>query len=172
MKTYIFVPLILIKIELNKIILTFPTTCPLSEMNDPFSTSSFLPSVPCPPVDVEPTLDCSTGFARVHWAASRGARFYSVRATGVEEHECGCETESQSCVLTELMCGLTYNISVTAVNSVCNVSHSAVTQMKAGEGDGWRDLAFLRPLKCSVRNQRFGQCSIFFFFFNYFFSLT
>lgn len=112
-------------------------------------TFTLLPSVPCPPVDVEPTLDCSTGVARVHWAASRGAHFYSVRARGVEEHECGCETESQSCVLSELMCGFTYNISVTAVNSVCNVSHSAITQMKAGAEDGCRDLAFLRSLQCS-----------------------
>lgn len=132
-----------------------------------FSTSSLLPSVPCSPLDVEPTLDCSTGVAHVHWTASRGAHFYSVRARGVEEHERGCETESQSCVLTELMCGFTYNISVTAVNSVCNVSHSAITQMKAGEEDGWRDQAFLRSLKCSVRNLLFGQCCIFFLQFNF-----
>ncbi|XP_075901618.1 uncharacterized protein fndc7b isoform X2 [Nelusetta ayraudi] len=99
--------------------------------SSPPSSSLQMDSVPCSPVDVEPTLDCSTGVAHIHWTASRGAHFYSVRARGVEEHECGCQTESQSCVLTELMCGFTYNISVTAVNSVCNVSHSAVTQMKA-----------------------------------------
>lgn len=121
-------------------------------------TFPLLPSVPCPPVDVEPALDCSTGVARVHWAASRGAHFYSVRARGVEEHECGCETESQSCVLTELMCGFTYNISVTAVNSVCNISHSAITQMKAGAEDGWRNLAFLRS-----RSRSSNQISAFYF---------
>lgn len=90
-------------------------------------------------MDVEPRLDCSTGVAHVQWTASRGARLYSVQARGMEEHESFCETESQSCDLAELMCGYTYNISVTAINSVCNVSQSAITQMKAGEDDDWRD---------------------------------
>lgn len=104
--------------------------------------------MPCPPGDVEPRLDCSTGVAHVQWTASRGAQLYSVRARGVEEHESGCETESQSCVLAELMCGFTYNISVTAINSVCNVSQSAITQMKAGKEDERRRcLAFIYLFK-------------------------
>lgn len=95
----------------------------------------FAPSVPCPPAEVEPVLDCSTNAARVEWKASSGADFYIVQALGVEEHETGCETESQSCVLAELMCGYTYNISVTAINSVCNVSTSGITQLRAGKDD-------------------------------------
>lgn len=95
--------------------------------------------MPCPPEDVEPVLDCSTNTARVEWQASRGADLYIVQALGVEEHESGCETESQSCVLAELMCGFTYNISVIAVNSVCNVSQSGMTQLRAGKDDQ-RDL--------------------------------
>lgn len=99
--------------------------------------------MPCPPVDVEPRLDCSSGIAHVHWTASRGAHLYSVQARGMEEHESGCETESESCVLTELMCGFTYNISVTAINNVCNVSQSAIMQMKAGKEGDLRDLSFI-----------------------------
>nr|XP_046247875.1 uncharacterized protein LOC124060678 [Scatophagus argus] len=99
--------------------------------SSPPSSRLQVESVPCPPEDVEPVLDCSNNTARVEWQASRGADFYIVQAFGVEEHESGCETDSQSCVLTELLCGFTYNISVIAVNSVCNVSQSGITQLKA-----------------------------------------
>lgn len=68
------------------------------------------------------------------WRASRGADLYVVQAFGAEAHESACETDSQSCVLAELLCGFTYNISVIAANSVCNVSQSGVTQLKAGKG--------------------------------------
>ena len=102
----------------------------------PFSLISFLlPPAPCPPEDVEPVLDCSNNTARVEWQASRGAEFYIVQASGVEELKSGCKTDSLSCLLTELSCGFTYNISVVAVNSACNVSQSATTQLKAGNND-------------------------------------
>lgn len=73
------------------------------------------------------------------WQASKGADWYIVQAFGVEEHESGCETASDSCVLQDLMCGFTYNITVIAVNSVCNVSQSNMTQLQAGKDDP-RDL--------------------------------
>ncbi|XP_044055462.1 uncharacterized protein LOC122877670 [Siniperca chuatsi] len=99
--------------------------------SSPPSTRLQVESVPCPPEDVVPVLDCSNNTARVEWQASIGADFYIVQAFGVEEHESGCETHSQSCVLADLMCGFTYDISVIAVNSVCNVSQSDVTQLQA-----------------------------------------
>ncbi|KAI3368520.1 hypothetical protein L3Q82_025527 [Scortum barcoo] len=95
------------------------------------STSLQVESVPCPPEDVVSVLDCSTNTARVQWRASRGADLYIVQALGIEEHESGCKTNSQSCVLPDLMCGFTYNISVIAINSMCNVSHSEMTQLQA-----------------------------------------
>lgn len=95
--------------------------------------------MPCPPEDVVSVVNCSTNTALVEWQPSRGADFYIVQAFGVEEDESSCETASQSCVLPDLMCGFTYNISVIAVNSVCNVSRSNVTQLQAGEDDP-RDL--------------------------------
>lgn len=71
--------------------------------------------------------------AQVKWKASLGADSYVVQAFGEEEHETGCETNSLSCNLTDLICGFTYNISVIAVNSVCNVSESDIKQLKAGK---------------------------------------
>lgn len=80
-----------------------------------------------------PVLDCSTNTARVEWQASKGADSYIVQAFGEEEHESVCETSSQSCNLTRLICGFTYNISVIAINSVCNVSESDIKQLQAGK---------------------------------------
>lgn len=97
------------------------------------------PSVPCPPEDVQTVLDCSNNTALVEWQASSGADFYIVQAFGIEEDITGCESASQSCELTDLMCGFTYNISVIAVNSQCNVSQSGVTQLKTGK-DNQRDV--------------------------------
>lgn len=91
--------------------------------------------MPCPPEDVKPVLDCFTNSARVDWQARGGAEFYIVQAFGVEEHESGCETDTLSCSLKNLTCGVTYNVTVTAANSVCNVSQSAMTQLKAGEDE-------------------------------------
>lgn len=97
------------------------------------------PPAPCPPEDVDPVLDCSTNTARVEWQGRGGADFYIVQALGVEEHESGCETASLSCDLGDLMCGFTYNISVIAINGMCNVSKSDMKQLQAGEDDQ-RDL--------------------------------
>uniref|UniRef100_A0A3B3HPR2 Fibronectin type-III domain-containing protein n=2 Tax=Oryzias latipes TaxID=8090 RepID=A0A3B3HPR2_ORYLA len=101
------------------------------QCNSPPSTSLQVESVPCPPEDVVPVLDCSSNTAYVEWRASTGAESYIVQAFGVEEHQTGCESSSQFCVLADLMCGFTYNISVIAINSVCNVSQSDVEQLQA-----------------------------------------
>ncbi|XP_059196342.1 uncharacterized protein LOC131977156 [Centropristis striata] len=99
--------------------------------SSPPSNSLQVESVPCPPEDVVSVVNCSTNTARVEWQASSGADSYIVQAFGVEEDETGCETDSQSCILPDLMCGFTYNITVIAINNVCNVSQSAVTQLQA-----------------------------------------
>ncbi|XP_071342815.1 uncharacterized protein [Trachinotus anak] len=99
--------------------------------SSPPSTSLQVDSVPCPPQDVVPVLDCSDNTARVEWQASGGADSYIVQAFGIEEHASVCETTSQSCTLPDLHCGYTYNISVIATNSICNVSQSEVKQLQA-----------------------------------------
>ncbi|XP_054646058.1 uncharacterized protein LOC129188936 [Dunckerocampus dactyliophorus] len=101
------------------------------ECSSPTSNSLLVESAPCPPDGVVTLLDCPTNTAQVEWQASMGADTYEVQAVGMGEYESLCETGTQSCVLSDLMCGLTYNISVTAINSVCNVSQSNITQLRA-----------------------------------------
>ncbi|XP_027882788.1 uncharacterized protein fndc7b [Xiphophorus couchianus] len=101
------------------------------QCSSPPSATLQLESVPCPPEHIVASLDCDSNVARVEWQASSGADSYIVQAFGVQEHETNCSTDSQSCILSDLMCGFTYNVSVLAVNGVCNVSQSEVQQLKA-----------------------------------------
>lgn len=120
--------------------------------------------MPCPPEEVRPVLDCFTNTARVDWQAQGGADFYIVQASGVEEYESGCETVTQSCSLTELTCGVTYNITVIAANSVCNVSQSAMTQLKAGEDERFPMLTPTDRIRVYDRRSKLAM----FFFKQYF----
>ncbi|XP_041862145.1 fibronectin-like [Melanotaenia boesemani] len=118
------------KLQCGQIYTVF-TVASNGQCNSPPSGTLQVESVPCPPMGVVPVLDCSNNSAQVKWKASLGAQSYIVQAFGVEQHETGCETDSQACVLSDLKCGFTYNISVIAVNSVCNVSTSDVKQLQA-----------------------------------------
>lgn len=104
--------------------------------------------MPCPPEDVVTVLDCYSNTAQVEWQASSGADSYVVQAFGVEEHETNCSTDSQSCILPELLCGFTYNVSVIAVNNVCNVSQSEVQRLQAGK-NGNKEKKFQTNMLCS-----------------------
>ncbi|XP_062308247.1 uncharacterized protein LOC134012721 [Osmerus eperlanus] len=95
------------------------------------SSSREMTSVPCPPEQVVISLDCSANSALVAWKPSQGAESYRVQAIGVQEHETGCETTQNSCLVPDLLCGFTYNISVVALNGECNVSESNMTQLQS-----------------------------------------
>ncbi|XP_074523504.1 uncharacterized protein fndc7b [Halichoeres trimaculatus] len=97
--------------------------------SSPPTSSLQVESVPCPPENVTTVLDCASNTARVGWLPSMGTVSYVVQAFGVEEHESGCDTHLDFCILPDLLCGFTYNISVIAVNSICNVSRSQMTQL-------------------------------------------
>ena len=97
------------------------------------SLSPYPSSVPCPPTSVVMEQVCSNNMAHVTWAPVAGADSYLVQAFGVEEHFVQCETQSRACTLLDLLCGFTYNVTVLAINSVCNVSESAVTVLPPGE---------------------------------------
>ncbi|KAJ3599685.1 hypothetical protein NHX12_033641 [Muraenolepis orangiensis] len=92
------------------------------------SSSVHFISVPCPPSAVVMDQDCSANTARVSWRPAPGADSYLVQAFGMEEHVVDCESDpaSSSCLLPGLLCGFTYNVTVLAVSSLCNVTESAI----------------------------------------------
>ena len=78
------------------------------------------------------SLHCENNTALVEWEASSGAESYIVNAIGWEGHVTGCNTTGQECVVPDLMCGYTYNISVTACSNECNVSESDISLLQTG----------------------------------------
>ncbi|XP_041914101.1 uncharacterized protein LOC121678548 [Alosa sapidissima] len=95
------------------------------------SLSVDTPSVPCPPMAVVSSLDCDSNTALVEWGASGGAESYMVKAIGWEGHVTGCNTTDLECVVPDLMCGYTYNISVVAIGNECNVSESDISLLQS-----------------------------------------
>ncbi|XP_063075940.1 uncharacterized protein LOC134465972, partial [Engraulis encrasicolus] len=74
-------------------------------------------SEPCTPVNE--TVVYSPPVAEVSWSASRGATYYTAEALTQHGHGSNCSTNATSCELQDLLCGQTYDISITAHNQVC-----------------------------------------------------
>ncbi|KAM6948324.1 uncharacterized protein fndc7rs1 [Aplochiton taeniatus] len=90
-------------------------------------------SEPCVPVQVAGSLDCASGNLTVSWSPANRATSYAavammsggassreVMAVGLDGHRVDCNSSSASCALPAMRCGQPYNVSVTALNGVCN----------------------------------------------------
>ncbi|KAK6484735.1 hypothetical protein HHUSO_G12572 [Huso huso] len=99
--------------------------------NSSQSISQDIESVPCVPQSVDAELDCTSNTALVLWEPSSGAESYIVNAVSTDGHIASCNTSETICQVTDLMCGNTYNISVTAINQQCNVSHSTQAEIQS-----------------------------------------
>lgn len=53
----------------------------------------------------------------VSWAANNTAATYMVSAQGVDGHNYMCTSSENSCVITDLLCGSQYEVSVIASNA-------------------------------------------------------
>ncbi|KAM7379234.1 hypothetical protein PAMP_004799 [Pampus punctatissimus] len=94
------------------------TGCP-----GPASAPAMLTTAPCLPTDVEVEVDCnSDGAAVVSWNATYGAANFSLTAIVSGSLETLCTTQQNSCNVTDLSCGETYNLSLTASNKQCSLT--------------------------------------------------
>ncbi|XP_041941446.1 uncharacterized protein LOC121704923 [Alosa sapidissima] len=86
------------------------------------SNSSTLYMAPCAPVNVTNTVDCSTGVVLVIWDHSHGAVSYTVSAQGSGGYASTCNTTGTSCQFSDLLCGMTYDITLSAqsVDQTCS----------------------------------------------------
>lgn len=80
----------------------------------------FFFSAPCLPKDVK--FKCQSGGAAVSWNATYGTANFSLTAIVNGSVQTLCTTQQNSCNVTGLSCGQTYNISLTASNSQCAVA--------------------------------------------------
>ncbi|XP_069792406.1 fibronectin type III domain-containing protein 7-like [Narcine bancroftii] len=81
-------------------------------------------TVSCIPQNLDVQLDCDTNDASVLWSHTRGAVSYSATAEGSDGHTVSCETSKRECQITELHCGQMYNLTLTALDGVCDNSQS------------------------------------------------
>lgn len=94
--------------------------------------SLFFPTVPCPPVPLNPTLDCVSGSVTMAWQPSSGATSYRALAQGNGGYPSLCNSSSTTCVFTGLLCGLTYSFTVSASDSTCTSVYSSSVQLNTG----------------------------------------
>ncbi|KAK5919428.1 hypothetical protein CgunFtcFv8_023324 [Champsocephalus gunnari] len=93
------------------------------QYNSSDSTVVSLTSAPCLPREVEIEVDCiHDGAAVVSWNATYGAANLSLTAIVSGSILSLCETQQNSCNVTGLSCGETYNLSFTASNEQCSLS--------------------------------------------------
>ncbi|XP_077060714.1 uncharacterized protein fndc7b [Siphateles boraxobius] len=88
------------------------------------SAITTLHSVPCIPNQIQANLSCESGVVDVSWQPSQGAFSYSAIAQGSGGFASSCNSTSTTCEFTNLLCGLTYSISVTASDHTCTSAQS------------------------------------------------
>ncbi|KAG5847415.1 hypothetical protein ANANG_G00125810 [Anguilla anguilla] len=94
--------------------------CNISE-----SAITQLQTVPCPPQQVETSVDCDTGATTVSWEHSYGATSYSAVAQGNGGYASYCNTSDTVCQFTDLLCGMTYSFTVIASDDDCISTESS-----------------------------------------------
>nr|XP_015211037.1 PREDICTED: uncharacterized protein LOC102685057 [Lepisosteus oculatus] len=93
--------------------------CNISE-----SAITEIQSVPCIPENVDGSVDCETGAVSMSWEHSEGAVSYTAVALGSGGYSAQCYTSGTTCQFTDLLCGLSYSLSVTASHDTCSSSES------------------------------------------------
>ncbi|KAM3604918.1 uncharacterized protein V6R79_017981 [Siganus canaliculatus] len=104
--------------------------------NDKCTTNKVLgevaQTVPCTPINVSASVDCSQDSARVNWTTSIGAVFYIAVAQDTNGNVHSCNSMGTNCLMEGLRCGQNYTASVIGSNLKCNSSASReVTFMTA-----------------------------------------
>lgn len=92
-----------------------------------------LSPAPCVPDQPKANLNCGSGVVDVSWQPSRGAVLYTAVAQGNGGFASTCSSNSTVCEFTDLLCGLTYSISVTASDHVCTSAQSHSILLDTGK---------------------------------------
>ncbi|MGH0117091.1 UNVERIFIED_CONTAM: hypothetical protein FKN15_030936 [Acipenser sinensis] len=100
------------------------------DCNSSDSVGHEIKTAPCPPQNVNANLNCASNNASVSWSASQGAVSYRVTAVREDgQSEAACSTQSNNCDVSNLQCGLKYDITVTPLGQKCTGFQSAAFQL-------------------------------------------
>lgn len=103
----------------------------LSEKKPIFSPT--LPSGPCPPTNVEVSLQCNGNMGIVRWTAARNAEMYIATAMGNDGHSHTCTSNGTSCNFKDLHCEENYTITVVIVERGCQSEPSTPVTLRSGK---------------------------------------
>lgn len=105
----------------------FHCNCTMTQISIPI----FSP-VPCVPNQIQANLSCASGVVDVSWQPSRGAFSYTAVAQGSGGFASSCNSTNTTCEFTNLLCGLTYSISVSASDDRCTSTQSQSVGLDTG----------------------------------------
>lgn len=114
----------------------FRTRVPWRDQMEHFLLLLFLLSpAPCVPQNIQNNLDCLSGVLNVTWQSTGHAPHFHTSVVSSNGHINICKTDKHHCVVHNMQCGLTYNVTVVAQDEACNSSHSPTKQVNTGIQD-------------------------------------
>ncbi|XP_058478916.1 mucin-4-like [Solea solea] len=104
--------------EYNVTVMALGETC-----NSSAQMAGHLTTAPCLPGDILTVANCnSDGAANVSWNTISGAANFSLTAFVSGSVQTLCTTQENSCNVTDLACGETYNLNITVSNEECSLT--------------------------------------------------
>ncbi|XP_072276183.1 fibronectin type III domain-containing protein 7-like [Pyxicephalus adspersus] len=95
----------------------------------PASAPSMLTTVPCQPQNVMAKMNCNNSSTLLSWNEAPGALRYISALRGFGEELLLCNSTEQACEIHGLLCGQSYNVTVTAFNEECQSLPSTETEL-------------------------------------------
>lgn len=89
-------------------------------------------SGPCEPQRVRADLQCGTNMATMHWEEVEGVELYSASAICGMGTSLRCNSTNSTCQFSNLKCGETYMLSVTAFSNMCYSEVSSTVEVQTG----------------------------------------
>lgn len=86
----------------------------------------------CKSQNASALLNCDTNSAVVTWELTDNVTHHVVQAAGSDGHRINCTSSDHSCTLFGMHCGQRYNLTVTAMDGVCDNSNTYLT-LQSGE---------------------------------------
>ncbi len=79
-------------------------------------------SAPCPPLNIQSTMNCGSNTASVSWSGGNGALSFTMTMECSNGQTYSCSTNETGCDITNMACGQTCTVKVAAEGRSCNSS--------------------------------------------------
>lgn len=99
---------------------------------DDFTSLCSLSPAPCVPQNIQNNLDCLSGVLNITWQSTGYVDQFHASVVSSTGHVSSCKTEQHHCVVRNMQCGQTYNVTMLAQDEVCNSSYSPTKQVITG----------------------------------------